>query len=156
MPVIDQTVTIHAPLDTVFGYLVDGENLPAWDSSIVECVRLDEGPLAVGSRYRGASKILGRRIEWTTEVTELEPGMRATSRSVEGTLDFTVTYEVAPAVAGPGTGPSTVVRYVLSADSGLGGAFGRVMEPLVEKAQTKVVRQNLATVAAHLELAKAV
>jgi len=149
MPVIDETVTIAAPLADVFSYLVEGENLPAWDSSIVECVRLGSDPIGVGTRYRGASKIMGRRIEWTTEVTEFEPCVRATSQSVEGALKFTVSYEFTP------TNDGTIVRYRLAADSGLGGAFGRVMEPLVEKAQTKVARANLAAVASLLEMRKA-
>jgi uncharacterized membrane protein len=150
MPVIDETVTIHAPLAAVFDYLVDGENLPAWDSSITACVRVGPGPIEVGTRYRGASKIMGRRVEWTTEVVDLVAGVRAVSRSVEGPLTFTVRYEFAETTDG------TSVRYLLTADSGLGGAFGRVMEPLVEKAQTKVVRANLATLAGQLELRKAV
>ena len=150
MPVIDESVTIQAPLAAVFDYLVDGENLPAWDSSISECVRIGPRPIEVGTRYRGASQIMGRRIEWTTEVVELVAGARAASRSVEGALEFSVRYELAEVPGG------TSVRYLLVADSGLGGAFGRVMEPLVEKAQTKVVRANLATLAGRLELLDAV
>jgi uncharacterized membrane protein len=150
MPVIDESVTINAPLAAVFDYLVDGENLPAWDASIVECRRIGPGPIEVGTRYRGASKIMGRRIEWTTEVIDLVAGVRAVSRAVDGALTFTVRYEFAETPEG------TSVRYLLTADSGLGGAFGRVMEPLVEKAQTKVVRANLATLAGQLELREAV
>jgi uncharacterized membrane protein len=138
MPVIDETVTVPAPVPTVFSYLVDGENLPAWDSSIIECTRV-AGPaeIAVGTRYAGVSRIMGKRLPWTTEVVEHTPGRSATSRSVEGSLSFTATYEVEAVPGG------TRVRYLLQADSGLGGAFGKVMEPLVEKAQTKVVRANL-------------
>ncbi|GAB7006326.1 hypothetical protein JCM18899A_37990 [Nocardioides sp. AN3] len=145
MPVIDETVTIPAPVPTVFAYLVEGENLPAWDSSITECTRIAaglHGDISVGTRYQGVSKIMGKRFPWTTEVVELTQDQSATSRSVEGSLTFTATYEVA-AVAG-----GTQVRYLLRAESGLGGAFGKVMEPLVEKAQTKVVRANLQSLVA--------
>jgi uncharacterized membrane protein len=140
MPVIDETVTIPADLPTVFAYLVDGENLPAWDSSIIECTRVAagvDGDIAVGSRYEGVSKIMGKRVPWTTEVVELTPDRSATSRSIGGSLTFSATYEVEAVPGG------TRVRYLLQADSGLGGTFGKVMEPLVEKAQTKVVRANL-------------
>jgi uncharacterized membrane protein len=145
MPVIDETVTIDAPVQAVFDYVVDGRNLPDWDSSITECVRIGPGPVEAGTRFRGASRIMGRRLEWTTEVVEVVAGVRAVSRSVEGPLTFTARYEFAESAEG------TSLRYLLSADSGLGGAFGRVMEPLVEKAQTKVVRANLATLADRLE-----
>ena len=137
MPVIDETVVIARPPAEVFDFLMRAENLPRWDSSMLECVQVGSGVVTVGTRYRGASTVLGRRIEWTTEVVEFVPGARAASRSVEGPLTFTVSYEVSAAPAG------TTLRYRLAAESGLGGAFGRAMEPIVQRAQTKVVRANL-------------
>ncbi len=145
MPVIEETVVIARPVMEVFDFLMLAENLPRWDSSMLECVQVGSGPVTVGTRYRGASKILGRRIEWTTEVTEFVPGVRAVSRSVEGPLTFTLSYELSPAPAG------TTLRYRPAADSGLEGAFGRAMEPIVPRAQTKVVRANLDTLAGLLE-----
>jgi uncharacterized membrane protein len=145
MPVIDQSVVIARPAAEVFDYLVHAENLPRWDSSMLECVQLDAAPVTVGTRYRGATKILGRRIEWTTEVIDFIPGLRSESKSIDGPLKFTVSYEVSSVPEG------TALRYRLAADSGLAGAFGRAMEPIVEKAQTKVVKANLETLARLLE-----
>ena len=145
MPVIDETVVIARPVGEVFDFLTLAENLPRWDSSILECVQVSSGAVTAGTRYRGASRIVGRRIEWTTEVTEFVPGVRITSRSVEGPLTFTVSYEVSSCPAG------TTLRYRLAAESGLGGAFGRALEPIVERAQTKVVRTNLDKLASLLE-----
>jgi uncharacterized membrane protein len=137
MPVVEESVVIPCGAEELFAYLVKAENLPVWDSSIVECSVIGSGPVAIGTRYRGASKIMGRRFDWTTEVIEFEPGVRTTSRSVEGTLTFTVSSGL---TAVPG---GTRLTYRLEAESGLGGAFGRVMEPVVQKAQAKVVRANL-------------
>ena len=145
MPVIDETVVIARPPGEVFDFLMLAENLPRWDSSMLECAQIGDGAVTVGTRYRGASKILGRRIEWVTEVVELVPGVRAVSRSVAGPLSFTVSYELSSAPAG------TTLRLRLAADSGLDGAFGRAMEPIVQRAQTKVVRANLGTLASLLE-----
>ena len=145
MPVIDETVVIARPAEEVFDFLALAEYLPRGDSSVLECVQVGSGPVTVGTRYRGASRIVGRRIEWTTEVTEFVPGVRMTSRSVEGPLTFTVSYEVSSCPAG------TTLRYRLAAESGLGGAFGRALEPIVERAQTKVVRTNLDKLASLLE-----
>jgi uncharacterized membrane protein len=141
MPVVEECVVIPCGAEELFAYLVKAENLPVWDSSIVECSLVGPGPVAVGTRYRGASKIMGRRFDWTTEVTEFEPGVRTASRSVEGALTFTVSSTL---IAAPG---GTRLTYRLEAESGLGGAFGRVMEPIVQKAQAKVVRANLDTLA---------
>jgi uncharacterized membrane protein len=145
MPVIDETIVIARPAAEVFDFLMTAENLPRWDSSMLECAQVGSGAVTVGTRVRGASKILGRRIEWATEVIEFVRGVRAVSRSVEGPLTFTVSYELS---ASPG---GTTLRYRLAAESGLGGAFGRAMEPIVQRAQTKVVRANLAKLAGLLE-----
>ena len=145
MPVIDETVVIARPPGEVFDFLTQAENLPRWDSSMLECAQVGVAAVTVGTRYRGASKILGRRIEWITEVVELVPGVRAVSRSVAGPLTFTVSYEVSASPAG------TTLRYRLAAESGLDGAFGRAMEPIVQRAQTKVVQANLGTLARLLE-----
>jgi uncharacterized membrane protein len=145
LPVIDQSVVIARPAAEVFDFLVHAENLPRWDSSMLECVQIGSGPVGVGTRYRGASKILGRRIEWTTEVIDLVAGVRAESKAIEGTPRFTVSYEVSE------TPDGTSLRYRIVADSGLGGAFGRAMEPIVQKAQTKIVKANLDTLVGLLE-----
>lgn len=141
MPVIDETVVITRPVGEVFDFLVLARNLPRWDSSALECAQVGDAAVTVGTRYRGASLVLGRRIQWTTEVVDFVPGVRAVSRSVDGPLTFTVSYEVSAAPEG------TVLRYRLAAESGLSGAFGRAIEPVVERAQTKVVRANLTTLA---------
>jgi uncharacterized protein YndB with AHSA1/START domain len=91
MPVIDETVVIARPPGEVFGFLMRAENLPRWDSSMLECVQVGDEAVTVGTRYR------------------------------------------------------------LEAESGLDGAFGRAMEPIVQRAQTKVVRANLGVLASLLE-----
>jgi uncharacterized membrane protein len=145
MPVIDQSIVIARPAAEVFDFLTHAANLPRWDSSMLECVQLDDAPVTVGTRYRGASKILGRRVEWMTEVIEFVPGVRSKSKSIDGPLAFSVMYEVADLPGGAS------LRYRLAAESGLGGAFGRAMEPIVEKVQAKVVNANLQTLAGLLE-----
>lgn len=138
MPVIEESIFIPKPPQEVFDYVSAPENLPEWDSSIVDAHRLDDGPIEVGTRSKGISKILGRRFQWTTEVTEFEPPRRAVSRG-GGDLTFTVTLNVEP----EGTGTRFTTR--IDADSGLGGVFGKVADPLVQKAQARTTRANLET-----------
>ncbi len=107
----------------------------------MEAEQVDSGPMRVGTQWRGVSKILGRRFEWTTEVTELQPPTRAASRAVEGKLRFTVTNTLQQENAG------TLYTFRVEADSGLGGVFGRLTDPIVEKAQRRTVRANLDTLA---------
>jgi uncharacterized membrane protein len=141
MPVVEEDVFIARPPHEVFEHLITAENLPVWDSSIMEAEQVDEGPTQVGTRYRGVSKILGRRFEWTTKVTEFEPPTLTTYQSVQGKLNFTVTHRLQPENAG------TRFTYKIEADAGLGGLFGRIADPIVERAQRRTVRGSLETLA---------
>ena len=139
MPTIDESIFIDRPPQEVFDYVSEPVNLPVWDSSIVHAERLDSGPVGVGSRLKGTSKILGRRFDWTAEVIDFEPPRRYSSRSVEGDLQFTVTLSA----ESEGNGTRFVQR--IDAESGLGGVFGKIADPLVEKAQARTTRANLET-----------
>ncbi len=61
---------VHAPATRVWQLLVDVEGWPAWTKSMREIKRLEDGPLAVGSRSR-VTQPKGRPMIWT--VTQLEP-----------------------------------------------------------------------------------
>lgn len=141
MPVIEEDVFIPQPPEAVFDYLDRAENLPVWDSSVLEAKQLHEGPNDVGSRWRGASKVLGHRFEWTVEIAERERPRRTVSRAIEGKLHFTVTHTLQPENEG------SRFTYRVDAESGLGGVFGRLSDPLVEKAQRRTIRANLDTLA---------
>jgi carbon monoxide dehydrogenase subunit G len=137
MPVIDETVVIAQPMESVFQFLCEPANVKLWDSSIVEAEQIGTAPLATGTKWRGVTKILGKKFTWTTEITDAQRPGRMESRSIEGKLSFTLLYELTPHQSG------TLLRYRIDADSGLGGVFGRLGDPLVQSAQGRTVRSNL-------------
>ncbi len=139
MPTIEESIVIAAPADKVFGFMADGNNAPVFDSSCIRCEPDGgDGVPAVGSRWKGATKVLGRQFEWTSEYTEFEPDRLVVIKSVESKLPFQIRTELTP------EGDGVRVDYRLEADSGLGGVFGRIADPLVVKAQTRTVKANLA------------
>jgi uncharacterized membrane protein len=135
VPTVDDSVTINAPAQKIFEFVSDGANLPVYDSS---CLRATmDGPAALGVRTSGVTKLLGREIEWTTECTEFEPSTSVAGKSVEGKLTFEFRYLLAP------EGDGTRVDYTIKAESGLGGIFGRLADPLVTKTEQRQVKANL-------------
>lgn len=139
MPVIEESVYISRTPQEVFNFLSKFENIPVWDSSVVHAETIGGGPEQLGTRANGTSKILGKKFDWTAEITEFQPPSRLVSRSVDGQLEFTITSSFQPEADG------TRLTYRIDAASGLGGVFGKLADRFVEKAQARTVRANLET-----------
>ena len=138
MPVIEESVTIDRPVADVFSFISDAANAAVFDGSVLHAEQEGAGPIGVGTRWRGATKVLGRSFDWVAEYTECEPDQVVALKAVESKVPFAIRTEFAP------QGDGTRLTYRLEADSGLGGFFGKIAEPLVVKAQTRTVRANLA------------
>lgn len=141
MPAIEESVFIPRPPQDIFDFIAESENLPVWDVSIVKAEQIGTEPVGLGTRNRGTSKILGRHFEWTTETTQFVPPRLIINTSVEGKIKFTATNVLEPTPGG------TTFTYRIDAESGLGGVFGRLADPFIEKAQARTVRANLDTLA---------
>jgi carbon monoxide dehydrogenase subunit G len=141
MPVIEENVFIARPPQEVFDFLVKSENIPVWDSSVIQAEQITPGAPGPGTRAKGTSKIMGRHFDWVVENTDFDRPTKSVLRSVEGKLNFTITNTLEP------EGDGTRLTFRVDADSGLGGVFGKLADPLVEKAQARTVRANLETLA---------
>lgn len=145
MPVVQESVVIARPPHEVFAYIVKAENLPVWDSMTIEAEPIGDGAPGLGTRTRGVSKLLGTRLDWTSEVTAFEPDALAAYSAVSGRLRLSATSRLEPVKEG------TRFTYRVEAESGLAGVFGRLSDPLVANALARAVRANLASLAELLE-----
>jgi len=75
MVTVEIVVNIDRPVEEVFEYLCDVEKEPEWNSMVDE-VTCSDHPLRIGSTAHLKMRLLGRRIEATLDVTELEPNRR--------------------------------------------------------------------------------
>jgi carbon monoxide dehydrogenase subunit G len=141
MPVVEENVVVARPAEEVFDFVIRPENLPVWDSSILRAEQEGVDPYGMGTRTRGTSKIMGRNFDWVSEVTEFDRPRRVVNRSVEGSVDFTITESVEP------EGDGCRLTYRIDAASGLGGVFGRLADGFVTRSQARTVRANLETLA---------
>lgn len=139
MPVVEESVYIPRPPQDVFNFVSDFGNVPVWDSSVVHAEMVGEGPVRLGSRARGTTKILGKKFDWEAEITEFQPPGRVVIRSVDGDLEFTITNTFQP------EGDGTRFTFRVDAATGLGGIFGKLADRFVETAQARTVRANLET-----------
>ncbi|RSS80680.1 SRPBCC family protein [Streptomyces sp. WAC06614] len=58
-----RTMVVRRPMDQVVDHLADFTRAREWDPATVACVRLDEGPVRPGARWRNTSRFRGRTSE---------------------------------------------------------------------------------------------
>jgi uncharacterized protein YndB with AHSA1/START domain len=76
------TVTIRRPVEEVFAFLAEFENVPRWNHAIESTTKTSSGPVGVGSAYRQI-RSEPRRSEESFEVTVFEPARRL---AIEGEI----------------------------------------------------------------------
>ena len=72
---VSDSVVIARPVDVVFAFVSDHENLPAWTVGVKQSRRLTDGPPAAGVRYRVVGTLLGRPVDSSYQVTVFEQGL---------------------------------------------------------------------------------
>src|SRR6478735_11942462 len=75
--------TSEKPAHELFDFFADMTNAKSWDPSITRAVRLDDGPVGLGSRFEVTLGAMGRDLVLTYEIVEHGPpgkvGLRAES-----------------------------------------------------------------------------
>lgn len=142
MPRVEESVYIDRPVEDVFAYVIDPANQTTIHSNMIE-FHSDE-PVQKGSRSNGTTRVAGRSIEWTAEVTEFHPPSRVEIRSVEAPMSFHLTWRCTP------EGEGCRVTFQQEVGS-LGSFFGRLADPIVTKMYARDMRGNLENLKTLLE-----
>ena len=72
MAYCERGIFINAPIEKVFDYAAEPDNVPKWVRSCIEIWERSEGPVAVGTTYRELAAVPGgRKIKCINKVTEL-------------------------------------------------------------------------------------
>jgi uncharacterized membrane protein len=120
---IRDTFTIARPVDEVFSYVANMENLPAWAKGVQSSHNLTGGEPRQGSRFEVTGKMGPQRMTVTYELFEFEPNRRFRARGNFGPFQFEEEFAFA------GEGGST--RVSQAADMQPKGAAG-LIAPLAQ------------------------
>ncbi|RME22150.1 MAG: ATPase [Deltaproteobacteria bacterium] len=143
MPVDVQTETVIAcPRDRVAAYACDPDNAPAWYANIDTVEWRTEPPLALGSRVAFVARFLGRRLAYTYEIVEYEPGRRLVMRTAEGPFPMETTYVFEDAPGG--------TRMQLR-NRGEPAGFSKLVAPMMAAAMRRANETDLAAIKQILE-----
>ena len=85
-------IDIARDRDEVAAFATEPGNATAWYKNITAVDWETPPPLAVGSKLRFRAQFLGRRLEYTYEVREIDPGHRFVMAAVHGPFPMETTY----------------------------------------------------------------
>jgi hypothetical protein len=134
MTTIERSIEIARPVEAVFAFTHDPANDAMWQPTIAESRVLTEGPMRVGTRIAEVRRFLGRRIEATYEVTELEPNRRSSIKTTSGPIPLTGSYVLEP-VDGR-------TRFTMRLETDAHGFF-KLAEPVFARMARREMESNL-------------
>ncbi len=134
---------IRRPVEEVAGYAGDPGNAPEWYANIRSVEWLTPPPVGVGSRLAFVATFLGRRLAYTYEVVDLEPGSRLVMRTADGPFPMETTYLWEPTEDG-------ATRMTLR-NRGRPSGFARVTAPAMAGAMRRANTADLDRLKALLE-----
>jgi uncharacterized membrane protein len=147
VPVDVQTeIVIDRPCEAVSAYAADPSHAPEWYVSIDSAEWRTEPPLRVGSRIAFAASFLGRRLAYTYEIVEFEPGRRLVMRTAEGPFPMETTYTWQPHPSG---GTTMTLR-----NRGEPTGFAKLGAPAISAAMRRAIGKDLRRIKALLERAE--
>jgi uncharacterized protein YndB with AHSA1/START domain len=135
--------TIARPVALVSAYAADPTNAPEWYDNIRSVEWETDPPVALGARVAFVARFLGRRLAYTYEVVELEPGRRLVMRTAQGPFPMETTYTWAPAGDG-------ATRMTLR-NRGEPAGFAKIAAPFMAAAVRRANRKDLAKLRTILE-----
>lgn len=148
MPIVHESIVIDCSKQDIWPYLVEPDKLLLWQSGVVELVAEWEGDPRPGDRSTGAIRIAGRKVNFQTEFTAIDPPERVEFKSAKAPFPFVVRVELEEVEGG------THVTYHGEAES-FRGFFGRLADPIVTKLYARDVKGDLQNLRVLVEEAEA-
>jgi uncharacterized membrane protein len=128
-------IDIALPRDEVAAFAGDPANATAWYRNIKSVEWETPPPAQMGSRMRFVAKFLGRTLEYTYEVREVEPGRRFVMRTADGPFPMETTYTWEDA---PGGGTHMTLR-----NRGEPAGFAAVTAPVMSRTMRRANEADL-------------
>jgi Polyketide cyclase / dehydrase and lipid transport len=85
----------RAPND-VFDFIVSSDNAPKIVQSVTSMVKLTEGPVRVGTRYRETRLMGGQEHQTELEVVEFDPSRKYAMQNINDGIETVYRYHIQP------------------------------------------------------------
>lgn len=140
---VSTEIVIKRPREQVAAYSADPDNAPIWYDNIKVVQWESQPPLALGSRIAFVATFLGRRLAYTYEIIDFQPGSRLVMSTQEGPFPMETTYIWEDAADG-------ATRMTLR-NRGSPSGFSNLVSPLMASNMRRTNQKDLAKLKEILE-----
>jgi uncharacterized membrane protein len=141
---VEQAVSINLPVEEIFAYLSNLENLSDWSGVVISARKISSEAMLVGTTVRCTIRVLGRWFESTYEIVECVPGRYLTMKSITSVAPTLTCYHF-ELLEGGGTMVSAEVIIHFT------GGFLGFAEPVIKGVIRRQIANDLLTLKDLLE-----
>ena len=124
MAKIENTITIHCPIEQVFAFVADYRNNVKWQTGVIVAEFTSPGQVGVGTTFKYDAEFMGRKMETTGELAAYDPPKRIAWKSTSGPFPMSGDTSFESVEGG------TLVKDTIEAEP---GGFFKLAEPLLMK-----------------------
>ena len=92
MIILETSIEIQRPVETVFAFVADRRNIPQWQGTTKEIQVTPDGPPIVGTKSTQVVSFLGVKLEATDEITALETNRSLSIKGSSGPASLEATW----------------------------------------------------------------
>jgi hypothetical protein len=142
MPRIEEGVEINCPVEKAFAFTTDAARWNKWNSVIPEAEQTSQGPVCIGTSFRGTSRLMGRTMKWTATATEYEPNRKFGKNIDSGSVLIEQHNTYNPVKEG--------LRFTIAYDVKVNG-FLKILSPMIVSSMRKELQKSLVNLKQILE-----
>jgi carbon monoxide dehydrogenase subunit G len=139
---IEESVEIKRPADKVFAYTTDFRSWTKWQSTFPEAEQTSQGPVGVGTTFRGKVRMMGLTMRWTSTATEYEPNRKFGKNIACGSLTIEQHNTYDPIEGG--------TRFTIVYNMKVGGLM-KLFSPMIVSSTRKALKKALGNLKSILE-----
>jgi uncharacterized protein YndB with AHSA1/START domain len=139
---MERSITINRPVEEVFAFVTDVANFAKWNKQAGQSEQSSEGPVGLGTKYRGSYDFMGRTMQWVSEITEFEPNQKAVQTIRMGPTEMIMGWFLQPVAGG--------TKFTIRTEGPTGG-LAKLAGPLMDRTMEKDAEDDLARLKALLE-----
>jgi Polyketide cyclase / dehydrase and lipid transport len=139
---IEEGIEIDRPVEKAFAFTTDAGKWNKWQSIILEAEQTSQGPVGVGTTFRGTNRMMGRTMQWTANATEYEPAKKFGKNITSGSVFIEQHNTYVPTEKG--------LRFTIAYDVKVNG-FLKLLSPVIVSSMRKELQKSLVNLKQILE-----